>query len=269
MARDLRSRAPRDAPWRTRRRWSSTRTSWRGPPRRRGRSGTRPSCLCTHARDGVRRDGVNGALSSRARETRRLPGRIAPVDWSARSTSAFALNRFRRRFQTQNDESQASVDRSTSVALAKSQSFLVPPSIRSVAKPRLGLGEPRVNSFAPACGLATTPTHRTTPAHFSQWRRRTTSPRPRPRRRRCVPATRRTRVRMPVLILSPTSFLISQPRLANARRRGTAGPARDAICARRAAAVGTARPRRRQNPAPRDRRTIGSASASRRFARLT
>ena len=116
---------------------------------------------------------------------------------------------------------------------------------------------------------ATTPTHRTTPAHFSQWRRRTTSPRPRPRRRRCVPATRRTRVRMPVLILSPTSFLISQPRLANARRRGTAGPARDAICARRAAAVGTARPRRLQNPAPRDRRTIGSASASRRFARLT
>ena len=77
------------------------------------------------------------------------------------------------------------------------------------------------------------------------------------------------RVRMPVLILSPTSFLISQPRLANARRRGTAGPARDAICARRAAAVGTARPRRRRNPAPRDRRTIGSASASRRFARLT
>ena len=115
VARDLRSRAPRDAPWRTRKRWSSTRTSWRGPPRRRGRSGTRPSCLCTHARDGVRRDGVNGALSSRARETRRLPGRIAPVDWSARSTSAFALNRFRRRFQTQNDESsQASVDRSTS-----------------------------------------------------------------------------------------------------------------------------------------------------------
>ena len=64
------------------------------------------------------------------------------------------------------------------------------------------------------------------------------------------PATRRSRVRMPVLILSRRAFLISRPRLANARRRGTAGPARDAIGARRAAGVGTARPRRRRSPAP-------------------
>ena len=63
--------------------------------------------------------------------------------------------------------------------------------------------------------------------------------------------------------------MISRPRLANARRRGTAGPARDAIGARRAAGVGTVRPRRRRSPAPRDRRATGSASASRRFARLT
>ena len=57
--------------------------------------------------------------------------------------------------------------------------------------------------------------------------------------------------------------------LANAWRRGTAGPARDAIGARRAAGVGTARPRRRRDPVPRDRRTTGSASTSRRFAPLT
>lgn len=99
LARDLPSRAPRDAPWRTRRRRSSTQTSWRAPPRRRGRSGTRPSCLCAHGRDCASRPYL-AALSSRERETRRSPGRVARVYWSTRSTSALAdetAKRFRGR----------------------------------------------------------------------------------------------------------------------------------------------------------------------------
>lgn len=73
LARDLPSRAPRDAPWRTRRRRSSTRTSWRAPPRRRGRSGTRPSCLCAHGRDCVSRPSPRGAFVARTRD--------APLAW--------------------------------------------------------------------------------------------------------------------------------------------------------------------------------------------
>ena len=72
LARDLPSRAPRDAPWRTRRRRSSTRTSWRAPPRRRGRSGTRPCvCVCTDAT--VCPPSPRGAFVARTRD--------APLAW--------------------------------------------------------------------------------------------------------------------------------------------------------------------------------------------
>lgn len=174
--RDLPSRARRDAPWRTQRRWSSTRTSERAPPRRRGRSRTRPSCLCTHGRDGVRRGDLLRALSSRVK-------RDAPLAWPYRSSRLVraihlgvrveTAKRFRRRGflnperRVETEPQKVSVSRRsrTRRPLRKFRKFfLVPPMYPFKRSRETGFGEPRVmNSFAPACGP--TPQHRRTGPH--------------------------------------------------------------------------------------------------------
>ena len=222
------------------------------------------------------------ALSSRERETRRSPGREARVYWSTRSTSALAdetAKRFRgrdflnpeRRVRASRDNRKGAPFTSRLARDDRSGNsvILIPPRypFKRVAKPRFEANPGEL--FRVAC--EPTPQHRRTGPH-----RRTSHHGEEEHQVQgqgqggagACPATRRSRVRMPVLILSPASFFdFSAAPLRGGAGRRVRRETRSARVPPRAseprarAAVGA--PRRATGSA------TGSASASRRFARLT